>query len=334
MEYTSTSEDIKIIIEKVREESKDFTLLSKEINQVIVGQKYMINRLLIGLLSNGHVLLEGVPGLAKTLAIKTLAEALDGEFSRIQFTPDLLPADVLGTLIYNMKDNDFSIKKGPIFANFILADEINRSPAKVQSALLEAMQEKQVTIGDKTFRLKEPFLVLATQNPIDQEGTYSLPEAQVDRFMLKCVISYPDFEQERTILRQNISGEKYQVKKIITLDKIFQARELIKEIYMDEKIESYILNVVFATRYPEKYNIPNLKPYILFGSSPRGSISMALAAKANAFLNQRGFVIPEDVKSVAKDVLRHRVGITYEAEAENISSEDIIDQILNSVKAP
>ncbi|CVK15398.1 MoxR-like ATPase [Apibacter mensalis] len=334
MEYTSTSEDIKIIIEKVREKSKDFTLLSKEINQVIVGQKYMINRLLIGLLSNGHVLLEGVPGLAKTLAIKTLAEALDGEFSRIQFTPDLLPADVLGTLIYNMKDNDFSIKKGPIFANFILADEINRSPAKVQSALLEAMQEKQVTIGDKTFRLKEPFLVLATQNPIDQEGTYPLPEAQVDRFMLKCVISYPDFEQERTILRQNISGEKYQVKKIITLDKIFQARELIKEIYMDEKIESYILNVVFATRYPEKYNIPNLKPYILFGSSPRGSISMALAAKANAFLNQRGFVIPEDVKSVAKDVLRHRVGITYEAEAENISSEDIIDQILNSVKAP
>lgn len=334
MEYTSTSEDIKIIIEKVREESKDFTLLSKEINQVIVGQKYMINRLLIGLLSNGHVLLEGVPGLAKTLAIKTLAEALDGEFSRIQFTPDLLPADVLGTLIYNIKDNDFSIKKGPIFANFILADEINRSPAKVQSALLEAMQEKQVTIGDKTFRLKEPFLVLATQNPIDQEGTYSLPEAQVDRFMLKCVISYPDFEQERTILRQNISGEKYQVKKIITLDKIFQARELIKEIYMDEKIESYILNVVFATRYPGKYNIPNLKPYILFGSSPRGSISMALAAKANAFLNQRGFVIPEDVKSVAKDVLRHRVGITYEAEAENISSEDIIDQILNSVKAP
>lgn len=334
MEYTSTSEDIKIIIEKVREKSKDFSLLSKEINQVIVGQKYMINRLLIGLLSNGHVLLEGVPGLAKTLAIKTLAEALDGEFSRIQFTPDLLPADVLGTLIYNMKENDFSIKKGPIFANFILADEINRSPAKVQSALLEAMQEKQVTIGDETFKLKEPFLVLATQNPIDQEGTYPLPEAQVDRFMLKCVVSYPDFEQERTILRQNISGEKHEVKKIITLEKIFEARELVKEIYMDEKIESYILNLIFATRYPEKYNMPNLKPYILFGSSPRGSISMALAAKANAFLNQRGFVVPEDVKSVAKDVLRHRVGITYEAEAENITSEDIIDQILNSVKAP
>lgn len=334
MEYTSTSEDIKIIIEKVRDKSKDFSLLSKEINQVIVGQKYMINRLLIGLLSNGHVLLEGVPGLAKTLAIKTLAEALDGEFSRIQFTPDLLPADVLGTLIYNMKENDFSIKKGPIFANFILADEINRSPAKVQSALLEAMQEKQVTIGDETFKLKEPFLVLATQNPIDQEGTYPLPEAQVDRFMLKCVVSYPDFEQERTILRQNISGEKHEVKKIITLEKIFEARELVKEIYMDEKIESYILNVIFATRYPEKYNMPNLKPYILFGSSPRGSISMALAAKANAFLNQRGFVVPEDVKSVAKDVLRHRVGITYEAEAENITSEDIIDQILSSVKAP
>lgn len=334
MEYTSTSEDIKIIIEKVREKSKDFSLLSKEINQVIVGQKYMINRLLIGLLSNGHVLLEGVPGLAKTLAIKTLAEALDGEFSRIQFTPDLLPADVLGTLIYNMKENDFSIKKGPIFANFILADEINRSPAKVQSALLEAMQEKQVTIGDETFKLKEPFLVLATQNPIDQEGTYPLPEAQVDRFMLKCVVSYPDFEQERTILRQNISGEKHEVKKIITLEKIFEARELVKEIYMDEKIESYILNVIFATRYPEKYNMPNLKPYILFGSSPRGSICMALAAKANAFLNQRGFVVPEDVKSVAKDVLRHRVGITYEAEAENITSEDIIDQILSSVKAP
>lgn len=334
MEYTSTSEDIKIIIEKVREKSKDFSLLSKEINQVIVGQKYMINRLLIGLLSNGHVLLEGVPGLAKTLAIKTLAEALDGEFSRIQFTPDLLPADVLGTLIYNMKENDFSIKKGPIFANFILADEINRSPAKVQSALLEAMQEKQVTIGDETFKLKEPFLVLATQNPIDQEGTYPLPEAQVDRFMLKCVVSYPDFEQERTILRQNISGEKHEVKKIITLEKIFEARELVKEIYMDEKIESYILNVIFATRYPEKYNMPNLKPYILFGSSPRGSISMALAAKANAFLNQRGFVVPEDVKSIAKDVLRHRVGITYEAEAENITSEDIIDQILSSVKAP
>ena len=334
MEYTTTSEEIKSIIEKVQEKSKPFNLLSKEINQVIVGQKYMINRLLIGLLSNGHVLLEGVPGLAKTLAIKTLAEALDGEFSRIQFTPDLLPADVLGTMIYNMKDNDFSIKKGPIFANFILADEINRSPAKVQSALLEAMQEKQVTIGDETFQLKEPFLVLATQNPIDQEGTYSLPEAQVDRFMLKCVISYPDFEQERTILRQNIFGEKYKVKKVVTLDNILEARNLIKEIYMDEKIESYILNIIFATRHPEKYNLSNLKPYILFGSSPRGSISMALAAKSNAFLNQRGFVIPEDVKSVAKDVLRHRIGITYEAEAENISSEDIIDQILNSIKAP
>ncbi len=334
MDYASTSEDIKIIIEKVQDKSQDFHLLIKEINQVIVGQKYMINRLLIGLLTNGHVLLEGVPGLAKTLAIKTLAEALDGEFSRIQFTPDLLPADVVGTLIYNIKDNDFSVKKGPIFANFILADEINRSPAKVQSALLEAMQEKQVTIGDETFKLKEPFLVLATQNPIEQEGTYPLPEAQVDRFMLKCVVSYPEFEQERTILRQNIAKEKHQVSKILSIDKIFEARDLVKEIYMDEKVESYILDIVFATRFPEKYNLSKLKPYILFGSSPRGSISMALAAKANAFLNQRGFVIPEDVKSVAKDVLRHRIGVTYEAEAENITSEDIIDQILHSITAP
>ncbi|MDR1876585.1 MAG: MoxR family ATPase [Flavobacteriaceae bacterium] len=334
MDYTSTSEDIKIIIDRVQEKSPDFKLLFKEINQVIVGQKYMINRLLIGLLSDGHVLLEGVPGLAKTLAIKTLAEALDGEFSRIQFTPDLLPADVVGTLIYNVKDNDFSVKKGPVFANFILADEINRSPAKVQSALLEAMQEKQVTIGDETFKLKEPFLVLATQNPIDQEGTYPLPEAQVDRFMLKCVVSYPEFEQERTILRQSISKEKHQVKKVVSLDKIFEARDLVKEIYMDEKIESYILDIVFSTRFPEKYNLSQLKPYILFGSSPRGSISMALAAKANAFLNQRGFVIPEDVKSIAKDVLRHRIGVTYEAEAENITSEDIIEQILHSITAP
>ncbi|MDR2122815.1 MAG: AAA family ATPase [Flavobacteriaceae bacterium] len=334
MDYTSTSEDIKIIIEKVQEKSYNFNLLIKEINQVIVGQKYMINRLLIGLLSSGHVLLEGVPGLAKTLAIKTLAETLDGEFSRIQFTPDLLPADVIGTLIYNMKDNNFSVKKGPVFANFILADEINRSPAKVQSALLEAMQEKQVTIGDETFRLKEPFLVLATQNPIDQEGTYPLPEAQVDRFMLKCVVSYPEFEQERTIMRQNISKEKHQVKKIVSLDMIFEARDLVKEIYMDEKVENYILDIVFATRFPEKYNLSQLKPYILFGSSPRGSISMAMAAKAHAFLNQRGFVIPEDVKSIAKDVLRHRIGVTYEAEAENITSEYVIDQILHSITAP
>ncbi len=334
MDYASTSEDIKIIIEKVQEKSQDFHLLIKEINKVIVGQRYMINRLLIGLLSNGHVLLEGVPGLAKTLAIKTLAEALDGQFSRIQFTPDLLPADVVGTLIYNIKDNDFSVKKGPIFANFILADEINRSPAKVQSALLEAMQEKQVTIGDETFKLKEPFLVLATQNPIEQEGTYPLPEAQVDRFMLKCIVTYPEFEQERAILRQNISKEKHQVEKILSIEKIFEARDLVKEIYMDEKVENYILDIIFATRFPEKYNLSKLKPYILFGSSPRGSINMALAAKSNAFLNQRGFVIPEDVKSVAKDVLRHRIGVTYEAEAENITSEDIIDQILHSITAP
>ncbi|TWP24851.1 MoxR family ATPase [Apibacter muscae] len=334
MNYSTASEDIKILIEKVQEKSKDFSYLIKEVNQVIVGQKYMITRLLIGLLANGHILLEGVPGLAKTLAIKTLSEALDGEFSRIQFTPDLLPADVIGTLIYNIKDNDFKVKKGPIFANFILADEINRAPAKVQSALLEAMQEKQVTIGDETFQLQDPFLVLATQNPIDQEGTYVLPEAQVDRFMLKCVINYPEFEEERTILRQNMSKDKYQVREILNVEKIFEARELVKSIYMDEKIESYILDLTFATRYPKKYELENLSPYIMYGASPRGSISMAMAAKAHAFLNQRGFVIPEDVKAVAKDVLRHRVGVSYEAEAENITSEDLIDEILAAIVAP
>ncbi|MDR3272172.1 MAG: AAA family ATPase [Flavobacteriaceae bacterium] len=334
MDYTSTSEDIKLIVEKVKEESQYFDLLTREINQIIIGQKYMVNRLLIGLLSSGHVLLEGVPGLAKTLAIKTLADALDGVFSRIQFTPDLLPADVVGTLIYNIKDNDFSVKKGPVFANFVLADEINRAPAKVQSALLEAMQEKQVTIGDETFRLQEPFLVLATQNPIEQEGTYPLPEAQIDRFMLKCVITYPEMESERSILRQNISNEKTTAKKIVSLDKILCAKKLVREIYMDEKIENYILDIVFATRFPEKYNLAHLKPYIAFGSSPRGSINLALAAKAHAFLNQRGFVIPEDVKAVVRDVLRHRIGITYEAEAETITSEDIINQILNTVTAP
>ncbi|TWP29909.1 AAA family ATPase [Apibacter muscae] len=334
MNYLTASEDIKILIEKVQEKSKDFSFLIKEVNQVIVGQKYMITRLLIGLLANGHILLEGVPGLAKTLAIKTLSDALDGEFSRIQFTPDLLPADVIGTLIYNIKDNDFKVKKGPIFANFILADEINRAPAKVQSALLEAMQEKQVTIGDETFQLQDPFLVLATQNPIDQEGTYVLPEAQVDRFMLKCVINYPEFEEERTILRQNMSKDKYQVREILNVEKIFEARELVKSIYMDEKIESYILDLTFATRYPKKYELENLSPYIMYGASPRGSISMAMAAKAHAFLNQRGFVIPEDVKAVAKDVLRHRVGVSYEAEAENITSENLIDEILAAIVAP
>lgn len=334
MNYSTASEDIKILIEKVQEKSKDFSYLIKEVNQVIVGQKYMITRLLIGLLANGHILLEGVPGLAKTLAIKTLSEALDGEFSRIQFTPDLLPADVIGTLIYNIKDNDFKVKKGPIFANFILADEINRAPAKVQSALLEAMQEKQVTIGDETFQLQDPFLVLATQNPIDQEGTYVLPEAQVDRFMLKCVINYPEFEEERTILRQNMNKDKYQVREILNVEKIFEARELVKSIYMDEKIESYILDLTFATRYPKKYELENLSPYIMYGASPRGSISMAMAAKAHAFLNQRGFVIPEDVKAVAKDVLRHRVGVSYEAEAENITSENLIDEILAAIVAP
>lgn len=334
MNYTSTSEDIRTLIEKIQQQSIFINNLQTELNSVIIGQHYMINRLLIGLLGNGHILLEGVPGLAKTLAIKTLSDALEGDFSRIQFTPDLLPADVIGTLIYNIKENDFNIKKGPIFANFVLADEINRSPAKVQSALLEAMQEKQVTIGEETFKLDEPFLVLATQNPIEQEGTYPLPEAQVDRFMLKCVISYPEMEDERQILRNNIKAEKKAVNKILSLTKILELRKLVREVYLDEKIEKYILDIVFATRFPEKYGLSSLKPLLNFGSSPRGSINLAVAAKANALLKMRGFVIPEDVKELAKDVLRHRIGITYEAEAENITTEDIIDQILAKVEAP
>lgn len=334
MNYTSTSEDIRTLIEKIQQQSIFINNLQTELNSVIIGQHYMINRLLIGLLGNGHILLEGVPGLAKTLAIKTLSDALEGDFSRIQFTPDLLPADVIGTLIYNIKENDFNIKKGPIFANFVLADEINRSPAKVQSALLEAMQEKQVTIGEETFKLDEPFLVLATQNPIEQEGTYPLPEAQVDRFMLKCVITYPEMEDERQILRDNIQNEKKKVNKVISLDKILELRKLVREVYMDEKIEKYILDIVFATRFPEKYGLSSLKPLLNFGSSPRGSINLAIAAKANALLKMRGFVIPEDVKDLAKDVLRHRIGITYEAEAENITTENIIEQILAKVEAP
>ncbi len=334
MNYTSTSEDIRTLIEKIQQQSIFINNLQTELNSVIIGQHYMINRLLIGLLGNGHILLEGVPGLAKTLAIKTLSDALEGDFSRIQFTPDLLPADVIGTLIYNIKENDFNIKKGPIFANFVLADEINRSPAKVQSALLEAMQEKQVTIGEETFKLDEPFLVLATQNPIEQEGTYPLPEAQVDRFMLKCVITYPEMEDERQILRDNIQNEKKKVNKVISLDKISELRKLVREVYMDEKIEKYILDIVFATRFPEKYGLSSLKPLLNFGSSPRGSINLAIAAKANALLKMRGFVIPEDVKELARDVLRHRIGITYEAEAENITTENIIDQILAKVEAP
>ena len=303
-------------------------------NKVIVGQKEMIERLLIGLLGNGHILLEGVPGLAKTLAINTLSKAVQGSFSRVQFTPDLLPADVVGTMIYNMKDNDFSIKKGPIFANFVLADEINRAPAKVQSALLEAMQERQITIGDTTFKLDEPFLVMATQNPVEQEGTYPLPEAQVDRFMLKTVIDYPKLTDEQTIMRQNLNGGFTTVNPVVSVAEILKARETTNEVYMDEKIEKYILDIIFATRYPERYNLSQLKPLISFGASPRGSINLAKAAKCYAFIKRRGYVIPEDVRAVVYDVLRHRIGITYEAEAENISSVDIINSIINEIEVP
>jgi MoxR-like ATPase len=303
-------------------------------NKVIVGQKQMIESLLIGLIGNGHILLEGVPGLAKTLAINTLSKAVQASFSRVQFTPDLLPADVVGTMIYNMKENDFMIKKGPIFANFVLADEINRAPAKVQSALLEAMQERQITIGDTTFKLDEPFLVMATQNPVEQEGTYPLPEAQVDRFMLKVVIDYPKLQDEQIIMRQNLSGGFAKVNPVISVAQILKAREVANEVYMDEKIEKYILDIIFATRYPEKYNLPKLKDLISFGASPRGSINLAKAAKCYAFIKRRGYVIPEDVRAVVFDVLRHRIGITYEAEAENVTSVDIINSIINEVEVP
>ena len=333
MEQTS-SIDIRAINDKIQQESAFIDLLTLELNKVIVGQKYMIERLLIGLLGQGHILLEGVPGLAKTLAINTLSKAVHGSFSRVQFTPDLLPADVVGTLIYNMKENDFSIKKGPIFANFVLADEINRAPAKVQSALLEAMQEKQVTIGDETFPLDKPFLVMATQNPVDQEGTYPLPEAQMDRFMLKVVIDYPKIEEEQLIMRANLKGSFETVNPIISTDQILKAQEAVKTVYMDEKIEKYILDIIFATRYPEKYNLSSLSPLINFGASPRGSINLASAAKCYAFIKRRGYVIPEDVRAVVTDVLRHRIGITYEAEAENITSEQIISQIVNEIEVP
>ncbi len=326
--------EIQELNQLIESKSEVITRLIKEINQTIIGQEKMVESLLIGLLGNGHILLEGVPGLAKTLAIKTLSEAVDGSFSRIQFTPDLLPADVVGTLIYNVKENDFSIKKGPIFANFVLADEINRSPAKVQSALLEAMQEKQVTIGDETYKLDTPFLVLATQNPVEQEGTYPLPEAQMDRFMLKTVISYPSFQAEQMILRNSINQTFPKVEKVISLQDILEAREMVKQIYMDEKIEKYILDIVFATRNPENVGLEKLKNMISYGSSPRGSINLAQAAKVYAFLRKRAFVIPDDVRAVAKDVLRHRIGITYEAEAENVSPEEIIDNILNVVPVP
>ncbi len=330
----NTTIDINAINEKIVKESAFVDLLTLEMNKVIVGQKQMIERLLIGLLGKGHILLEGVPGLAKTLAINTLAQAVDGSFSRIQFTPDLLPADVTGTLIYNMKDNDFSIKKGPIFANFVLADEINRAPAKVQSALLEAMQEKQVTIGDETFTLDKPFLVMATQNPVEQEGTYPLPEAQVDRFMLKTVIDYPSINDEQQIVRNNLKGNLEKVNPVVSLEQIRKAQEVVREVYMDEKIEKYILDIIFATRYPENFNLEKLKPYISFGASPRGSINLATASKCYAFLKHRGYVIPEDVRAVVYDILRHRIGITYEAEAENITSVDIINSIVNEIEVP
>jgi len=333
MEETSTI-DIKSINEKIEKESAFVDLLMLEINKVIVGQKHMVERLLIGLLGQGHILLEGVPGLAKTLAINTLSQAVDGSFSRIQFTPDLLPADVTGTLIYNMKENDFTIKKGPIFANFVLADEINRAPAKVQSALLEAMQEKQVTIGDETFILDKPFLVMATMNPVEQEGTYPLPEAQVDRFMLKTVIDYPKMDEEQMIVRSNLKGSFEKVNSVVSVTQIKKAQEAVREVYMDEKIERYILDIVFATRYPEKYKLPDLEPLISFGASPRGSINLAIAAKCYAFIKRRGYVIPEDVRAVVHDVLRHRIGITYEAEAENVTSEDIINKIVNEIEVP
>ncbi|GEQ84987.1 ATPase AAA [Patiriisocius marinistellae] len=334
MEHTSTALDIGALNEKIEKESAFVDILTMEMNKVIVGQKHMIERLLIGLLGQGHILLEGVPGLAKTLAINTLSKAVQGSFSRVQFTPDLLPADVVGTLIYNMKESDFSIKKGPIFANFVLADEINRAPAKVQSALLEAMQEKQVTIGDTTFKLDRPFLVMATQNPIEQEGTYPLPEAQVDRFMLKTVIKYPKLEDEQLIIRQNLKGGFEQVNSVVTLEQILRAQTAAREVYMDEKIEKYILDIIFATRNPENYRLPELKDLISVGASPRGSINLAIAAKCYAFIKRRGYVVPEDVRAVVHDILRHRIGITYEAEAENITSEDIINKIVNVIEVP
>ena len=329
-----TSVDISQINEKIERESVFIDALTNEMNKVIVGQKHMVNALLIGLLGKGHILLEGGPGLAKTLSINTLAKSVHGSFSRIQFTPDLLPADVIGTMTYNIKQNEFSIKKGPIFANFVLADEINRAPAKVQSALLEAMQERQVTIGDSTFKLDAPFMVMATQNPVEQEGTYPLPEAQVDRFMLKTVIDYPKLDEEQQIMRDNLSNSYAVVNQTVSLEQILKAQTAVREVYMDEKIEKYILNIIFATRYPEKYNLAELKPLISFGASPRGSINLAMAAKCYAFIKRRGYVIPEDVRAVVFDVLRHRIGITYEAEAENITSVEMIHKIVNTIEVP
>ena len=326
--------DIRELNERIERQSAFVTNLTTGMDQVIVGQKHLVESLLIGLLSDGHVLLEGVPGLAKTLAIKTLASLIDAQYSRIQFTPDLLPADVIGTMVYSQKDETFQVKKGPVFANFVLADEINRAPAKVQSALLEAMQERQVTIGNETFGLPKPFLVLATQNPIEQEGTYPLPEAQVDRFMLKVVIDYPKLEEEKLIIRQNINGDKFEVKPILKADEVIEARKVVRQVYLDEKIEKYIVDIVFATRYPEKYDLKELKDMIGFGGSPRASINLALAARSYAFIKRRGYVIPEDVRAVAHDVLRHRIGLTYEAEASNMTSDEIVSKILNKVEVP
>jgi MoxR-like ATPase len=329
-----TAEDIRLLNEKISRAGQFTDTLRKEIGHVIIGQSHMLDRLLIGLLSNGHVLLEGVPGLAKTLTIKSLAQAIHARFSRIQFTPDLLPADVIGTMIYNQQRNEFVVRKGPIFANFILADEINRAPAKVQSALLEAMQERQVTIGDSTYKLDEPFLVLATQNPLEQEGTYPLPEAQVDRFIMKVIVDYPKMNEEQLILRNSVQGSFPSINQVVSVQEVTNARDLCREIYMDEKIEKYILDIVFATRKPEEYKLEKLKPLISYGASPRGSINLGLASKAQAFLNKRGFVIPEDVRSICQDVLRHRIGLTYEAEAENVKVEDVIEDVLRAINVP
>ena len=330
-----TATDIRALNEKIEKESAFIDLINREMDKAIIGQKYMIDRMIICLLSNGHILLEGVPGLAKTLAIKSLASTIHADFSRLQFTPDLLPADLIGTQIYQVKKDEFTVRKGPLFANFVLADEINRAPAKVQSALLEAMQEKQVTIGDETFPLPKPFLVLATQNPVEQEGTYPLPEAQVDRFMLKVVLGYPNKEEEKLIIRQNISQTEIPTpQKILSTDDILKARQVVREVYMDEKIEQYIIDIVFATRNPENYGMAHFKDLINFGGSPRASINLALAAKAYAFIKRRGYVIPEDVRAVCNDVLRHRIGLTYEAEAENISTEQIVTEIMDNVQVP
>ena len=330
----SETVDIRELNDLIASKSSFGNMITQGMDQVIVGQKHLVDSLMIGLLSNGHILLEGVPGLAKTLAIKTLASLIDAKYSRIQFTPDLLPADVMGTMIYSQAKEQFQIKKGPIFANFVLADEINRAPAKVQSALLEAMQERQVTIGEQTFKLDDPFLVMATQNPIEQEGTYPLPEAQVDRFMLKVIIGYPKKEEEKLIIRQNISGRKIDIKPVLQPSEIIEAREIVQKVYIDEKIERYIVDIVFATRFPQDYGLGELKEMISFGASPRASISLALAARAYAFLKQRGYVIPEDVRSVCHDVLRHRIGLSYEAEANNMTAEEIISEILNKVEVP